>query len=186
MILLSTLLDNLAKYNKKSSNLICTFHSFQHEKFVKTPIKQRTMQRKINVDGSLITAAFKSLLEPQDKKETTTQKDTKINDRINAATTVDEVLSTADHPEFNSRNAYSVVYVLCNWVTAGKIKMVEIQTDKRYLKICNMLGIKTNTAIVNRKQDEDDSYNSAMYGLLQTEKTKKQIERFNVHEMITV
>ncbi|XP_008204920.1 FAST kinase domain-containing protein 4 isoform X1 [Nasonia vitripennis] len=160
--------------------------STKHEKFVKTPIKQRTAQKKINVDGSLITAAFKSLLEPPDKKEEITENITKLNDRINAATTVDEVLSTVENPEFNSQNAYSVVYVLCNWVTAGKIKMDEIQTDKRYLKICSMLGIKTNTAVVNRKQDEDDNYNSAVYGLLQTEKTKKQIERFNVYEIITV
>ncbi|KAJ9598378.1 hypothetical protein L9F63_010900 [Diploptera punctata] len=89
--------------------------------------------------SSMVSAAFASLREmgPAPPKKVHS---TKIDDRIKAAESVEELLSIAEIPQLSRRYALRIVSQLADWTTNGRAKLADFEADHRFLKLCRMMG----------------------------------------------
>lgn len=64
--------------------------------------------------------------------------------------------------------------------------MTELQSDPRYEKLCNIMGITKESVLSIKKRDDNVAPNFSLHGLLQAEKAKQQIRKLGVLDAIQV
>lgn len=160
---------------------------FQRKSIRRLGDKSDNSQFRGNEDKSLITAAFKSLIE-SNSTESVSDKNKELDDKIKSSEDLNELLNFSKHAEFNKHNASTVIYVLYNWITNHRVKVSQVQDDKRYSKVCNMLGINKGISdqLLSVKNEKSTIFSSSSYEVLQAETEKKEIEKLNVFETIKV
>ncbi|GLH05124.1 Uncharacterized protein GBIM_10735 [Gryllus bimaculatus] len=82
---------------------------------------------------SLVTAAFNSLHN---------QKATNVEESLQSAKTVEDVLSASETQTFSQYQALQALSVLAEWTTQKKIKMHEFESDPRFVNLCKLIGPK--------------------------------------------
>lgn len=115
-----------------------------------------------------------------------------LNDRINSAKNVNELLNVTKDPEFDKQLASAIIHVLFNWISTDKVKINDIVNDRRYIKICDTLEISVTPGDPVSKTKllkgikENTSAESSLYELLQVVTNTSEIEKLSAPQMINV
>ena len=142
-------------------------------------------------------SVFKKLLEDskqdsiakskENDSESSFQSTNGLHNKINLANNIDELLDLVNHPNFNQKNASNIIFVLSNWTISGKIKMNDIQSDVRYKKVCRIFNLDKQTSNQSSNGTTRDLENlSAVQGFVQSVRAKKEIDRLNTNEIVSV
>jgi hypothetical protein len=92
------------------------------------PIKERK--------SSIVAAAFASLK----NVETPKKRPPSLDESIAVADSVESLLSVAEAPQLSRRYALRIVSQLADWTTSGRAKLSDFEADKRFVKLCRLLG----------------------------------------------
>lgn len=114
--------------------------------------------------------------------------------RVKSAKNVNELLNFSKDPQFNKQLASTIIKVLFNWISAEKVNINTIISDRRYMKICDTLEISvnpsdqlSNTKVLPKKEMEEvEKSESSINELLQTVTNKNEIEKLSVPQMVNV
>lgn len=113
--------------------------------------KDKQINKRVQfTNKTLLKATFKSLSLASEEESESTKK---LNEKIKTAQTIKEILIMSDDPEFNKQNAATIILTLYNWISDGKIKLNDLQTQGRFWKILNKLEINSKPTPMKEKSD---------------------------------
>lgn len=101
--------------------------------FADAPSVRKVSRNKSDKRSELVAAAFDNL---------NVKEPISVMDKIQAANTLDELLSVSVVPEFTQYHALQTLSILTSWTTEKKIKMSDFQNDSRFVNLCKILGRK--------------------------------------------
>lgn len=167
------------------------------------PLKE---SNKPNEQHSIVAAAFASLKEIDETKSKNASFYI-INNKIDNATSVDELLAISEAELISKQHALKVnkclgkliyccsvdfngfiyifylkaVSILAEWASSGKVKLFEFESNPKFLKLCRMLG-KENSKV----KDNLFSDLSTVLGITGDDEAAKLISSISLPQMVKV
>ncbi|XP_001950421.2 FAST kinase domain-containing protein 4 [Acyrthosiphon pisum] len=142
-----------------------------------------TKQVRLNeskVPNNIVAAAFESLKEIDNAKSKKSSFYI-INNTIDNATTVEEILAISEIGLVSKQHALKAVSTLAEWASSGRVKLSEFEADLRFLKLCRMLG-KENT----KEKEHLFSDLSTVLGITGDDEAAKLISSISLPQMVKV
>lgn len=99
---------------------------------------------KIASNNNIVAAAFASLHSDGNGNEIKTPY---TDHKIEKATTIDELLSISDGNGVSRKHAFKVLSVLAEWMSRGRVKLADFESDHRFIRLCKIL---TKGAVVTK------------------------------------
>ncbi|XP_050421430.1 FAST kinase domain-containing protein 4 [Adelges cooleyi] len=147
------------------------------------PEEPKTITKISNTNSptsSIVAAAFASLKEIDTAKTIKKNVYYIINNKIDNANTIEDLLGLADSSTLSKSQALKAVSMLADWATTGKAKLSDFEADPRFLKLCRLLG-KENVGKENTFSDL-----STVLGITGDDEAAKLISSISLPQMIKV
>ncbi|XP_025194838.1 FAST kinase domain-containing protein 4 isoform X2 [Melanaphis sacchari] len=132
------------------------------------------------VNNNIVAAAFESLKEIDNDKSRKSSFYI-INNTIDNATTVEEILAISEIGLVSKQHALKAVSTLAEWASSGRVKLAEFETDIRFLKLCRMLGKENSKEKENLFSDL-----STVLGITGDDEAAKLISSISLPQMVKV
>ncbi|XP_025422415.1 uncharacterized protein LOC112692084 isoform X2 [Sipha flava] len=141
--------------------------------------------KKLHLDESktsdnIVAKAFESLKEIDNAKSKNSSIFI-INNKIDNATTVEELLSISDLGLINKQHALKAVSTLADWASSGRTQLHNFESDPRFLKLCKMLGKDSSKGKNNLFSDL-----STVLGITGDDEAAKLISSISLSQMVKV
>ncbi|XP_063705926.1 FAST kinase domain-containing protein 4 [Culicoides brevitarsis] len=109
----------------------------------------------------MVAAAFASLKDESSKDKSVAS--LLVDERILKANTVNELLSIGTNKEnkINRKQALTIISILSQWSSIGKVKPSEYESDERFTGICRILGRVVNRSNTNLGSDRHAAHRAA-------------------------
>jgi len=141
------------------------------------PLKE---ENKPNEQHSIVAAAFASLKEIDEAKSKNSSFYI-INNKIDNATSVEELLAISEMELISKQHALKAVSMLAEWASSGKVKLSEFETNPKFLKLCRMLGKENSKVKGNLFSDL-----STVLGITGDDEAAKLISSISLSQMVKV
>ncbi|VVC24876.1 RAP domain,FAST kinase leucine-rich,FAST kinase-like protein, subdomain 2 [Cinara cedri] len=131
-----------------------------------------------STDHNIVAAAFASLKEIDNIKSKNASFYI-INNKIDNATTVEDLLVLSEVGSITKQQALKAVSTLADWASSGRTKLSEFEGDPRFLNLCKMLG---------KEKEKESLFNdlSTVLGITGDDEAAKLISSISMSQMVKV
>ncbi|KAK9512659.1 hypothetical protein O3M35_001034 [Rhynocoris fuscipes] len=150
------------------------------------PFSNDRVSNSKKLKSTMVAAVFDSLKNPDNKAETT-------DERILDCTTPEELLTLSHKTSVNKKQALKIVTTLAEWSVNGNADMSKIETDPRFVSLCQLLGRSSNGTEKYRtteqpKQTIKDKHGdlSIVENISKNNQAAKLVSTFTESQMIEV
>jgi len=131
-------------------------------------------------EHNIVAAAFESLKDIDNAKSKNSSYYI-INNKIDNATTVEELLAISELGLITKQHALKAVSTLADWASTSRVKLSEFEADPRFLKLCRMLGKENLNGKNNLFSDL-----STVLGITGDDEAAKLISSISLPQMVKV
>lgn len=149
-----------------------------------TPNSPNAIKGPVKNGHHMIKSVFASL----ELKDKSSDIETPLTDqKMENATTVDELLSLSAGSGVSRKHALKVVSILSSWISMNKVSLKDFESDHRFLRLCKILtksgsGQKPNRMLVPSRSDDL----STVLSVTADEEAAKLVSTITLSQMIKV
>lgn len=166
------------------------------EKDVLSPIKDKNIKNKIKDNDTMNDGLILKVLESVKEKQNDLDHQVNnylIDSAIISTNSVNELLHIQECKKVSYKEAFGIISKLANWIASNKIVLSDIQSDRRFIKLCKIIARRTQIVETLGDQPGDKELDQAciknlilLSGLQELRNSVKEISHLSIHQMIKV